>query len=77
MNEMADRLDQARERLRTASVADGRLLTARAVAERLELSTETVLRYVRDGKLPAIKLPGGAIRIAENRLDEWLAARQT
>ena len=42
-----------------------RLLTARIVAHRLGLCTETVLAWVRDGKLPAFKLPGGAIRIRE------------
>jgi excisionase family DNA binding protein len=54
----------------------GRLLTAREVADMLGLRcTETVLRWVRDGKLPAIRLPGGAIRfradVIEGLLDEW------
>lgn len=53
------------------------LLTARVVAERLNLSTETVLAWVRTGKLPAFRLPGGAIRIREEELEAWLQARAT
>ena len=54
-----------------------RLLTARAVAEMLGVSTETVLRWTRRGDLPAIRLPGGAIRYQAQELDAWLAARHT
>ena len=53
------------------------LLTARDVAERLGVSAETVLRWVRDGKLPAIKLPGGAIRVREDEIEAWLKERAT
>jgi excisionase family DNA binding protein len=55
----------------------GDLLTARVVAQRLGLSTETVLHYVRTGRLPAFRLPGGAIRIAEAELEQWLQSRAT
>jgi excisionase family DNA binding protein len=55
----------------------GRLLTARLVAEQLGLSTETVLRWTRRGELPAIRLPGGAIRFREDELEAWLAKRAT
>jgi len=55
----------------------GRLLTARQVAETLGLSTETVLRWSRRGELPAIRLPGGAIRYSQTDLDQWLAHRAT
>jgi excisionase family DNA binding protein len=54
----------------------GRLLTARVVAQRLGLCTETVLAWVRDGELPAFRLPGGAIRFDEGELDQWLQARR-
>lgn len=54
-----------------------RLLTARVVAERLGLCTETVLAWVREGKLPAFRLPGGAIRFRETDLEAWLQARAT
>jgi excisionase family DNA binding protein len=53
------------------------LLTARVVAERLGLCTETVLAWVRQGKLPAFKLPGGAIRFREDELEAWLQMRAT
>jgi excisionase family DNA binding protein len=54
-----------------------RLLTARVVAQRLGLCTETVLAWVRDGKLPAFRLPGGAIRIDQEELELWLRERAT
>jgi excisionase family DNA binding protein len=38
---------------------------------------ETVLRWIRNGELPAIRLPGGAIRIAESDLRNWLQERAT
>ena len=53
------------------------LLTARAVAERLGVSADTVLRWTRRGELPAIKLPGGAVRYRENDLEAWLEERAT
>lgn len=55
----------------------GRLLTARDVAGRLGVSAETVLRWTRAGTLPAIRLPGGALRYREADLDGWLADRTT
>jgi excisionase family DNA binding protein len=54
-----------------------RLLTAREVADRLGLSAETILRWTRRGDLPAIRLPGGAIRYRESDLERWLASRAT
>jgi excisionase family DNA binding protein len=53
------------------------LLTAREVADVVGVSSETVLRWTRRGELPAIRLPGGAIRVRENVLDEWLRERST
>jgi excisionase family DNA binding protein len=51
------------------------LLTAREVAERLHVSTETILRWVRRGQLAGIRLPGGALRFSEPELTAWLEAR--
>lgn len=51
----------------------GPLRTAREVAGLLGVSTETVLRWTRRGDLPALRLPGGAIRYRETDLDQWLA----
>jgi excisionase family DNA binding protein len=53
------------------------LLTARQVADMLGVSAETVLRWTRRGELPAIRLPGGAIRFREGDLDAWLGDRAT
>jgi excisionase family DNA binding protein len=53
------------------------LLTARMVADTLGVSPETVLRWTRRGELPAIRLPGGAIRYREEELEVWLSLRAT
>ena len=53
----------------------GQLLTAREVAGLLGVSAETVLRWTRRGEVPALRLPGGAIRYREDDLDEWLRSR--
>jgi excisionase family DNA binding protein len=54
-----------------------RLLRAREVAEALDVSPETVLRWTRRGELPGVKLPSGAIRYRPEALDEWIVARAT
>jgi excisionase family DNA binding protein len=53
------------------------LLTARAVASQLAVSPETVLRWVRRGELPAIRLPSGALRFRSEELAAWLEERAT
>jgi HK97 family phage portal protein len=53
------------------------LLTARAVAELLDVSAETVLRWVRSGKIPALRLPSGQIRFRDDEIDRWLIERAT
>jgi excisionase family DNA binding protein len=55
----------------------GRLLTACEVADRFGVHAETVLRWTRQGNLPAYRMPSGAIRYREDELDAWLAARAT
>ena len=55
----------------------GPLLTARAVADLLDVSAETILRWTRRGELPAIRLPGGAIRYRGDVIDGCLAERAT
>jgi excisionase family DNA binding protein len=55
----------------------GQYLTARNVADLLDVSTETVLRWTRRGELPATPLPGGVIRFAEDDLKRWLNERAT
>ena len=55
----------------------GRLLTARQVADLLGVHVKTVLAWIQRGELPAIRLPGGAIRVRETELDDWLEERAT
>ncbi len=56
---------------------DGRLLTARTVSELLGVHVETVLCWVRRGDLPALRLPGGAIRFRPEELEGWISGRST
>jgi excisionase family DNA binding protein len=53
-----------------------RLLTARELAERLGVSAETVLRWTRRGEVPALRLPGGAIRYRPGAIEAWLAEHE-
>jgi excisionase family DNA binding protein len=55
----------------------GQLLTAREVADLLGVSPETILRWTRRGELPAVRLPGGALRYREDILDGWLTDHST
>ncbi len=50
-------------------------VSPRDVASRLGVSRETVLRWVRQGILPAIKI-GQTIRISRARLDRWLTEQE-
>lgn len=52
-----------------------RLLTARQVADMLGVAPATVLRWTRQGALPAVRLPSGQIRYRAAELEEWLACR--
>ena len=62
---------------RRVSTPDTPMSHYREVAERLSLSTQTVLRWVRRGVIPAARLPGGAIRFDQRTLGAWLAERAT
>jgi excisionase family DNA binding protein len=58
----------------------GRLLTARQVAGQLGFSVDTVLRWTREGKLPAYRISGtkrGRLRYREADLEALLAERVT
>lgn len=48
-----------------------RLLTVEDIAERLALTPRVVRAWLRDGKIPGIKL-GREWRISEKRLDEYI-----
>jgi excisionase family DNA binding protein len=47
------------------------LLSLRATAERLSVSTRTVRRLVATGQLPALKV-GGQLRFDPAELEQWL-----
>jgi excisionase family DNA binding protein len=53
------------------------LLTTREVAERFGVVSETVLRWVRCGRLPAIRISTGAIRFRESEIESWLDEHTT
>jgi excisionase family DNA binding protein len=54
-----------------------RLLTTRDVGERLGIAPDTVLRWVRERGLPAIRLSNRAIRFRPDALEHWLTQRST
>jgi excisionase family DNA binding protein len=49
-----------------------KLVTVAEAAVRLGFTSETLLRWIRRGKLPAIKTPGGHLRIREDDLERCL-----
>jgi excisionase family DNA binding protein len=57
---------------------NGGWMTVAAVAEELDVSARTVLRWIDAGKLEAIRLPGGRLRIAEaERVVAWSTGSST
>jgi len=57
-------------------MAEKPLLTTENVAELLQLDVETVRRYIREGKLKAIKL-GREYRVRREDFEEFLEERKT
>ena len=50
-----------------------KLLRVQEVAERLRLSRQSVYRKIENDELPALRLGnGGAVRVREDELEEWL-----
>jgi len=66
---MAD-TSQAKE----ASLSNDQLMTIKEVADFLRISTISAYSWVRDGKLPAIRI-GKEWRVRSRDLDEWLEVR--
>lgn len=56
---------------------DIRWLTVENVATRLQISQETVRRWIRSGQLPVLELggPKAGYRIREDALDAFIAER--
>jgi PTS system nitrogen regulatory IIA component len=52
------------------------LMTTREVARYLKLRPETVLRKVKSGEIPAIKI-GGRFRFDTKQIDKWLSRSST
>jgi len=52
-----------------------RLLTYREVAELLHVTRETVRQYARVHGLPTVRLSARVVRVREQDLMAWLAAR--
>jgi len=50
----------------------GRLLKGHQVADLLNVSQKTVLRWAQEGELPSIRLSNRAIRFPEDQIDQWL-----
>jgi len=48
-------------------------LTVSQAAERLQLSVPTIKRYIYDGRLQSVKLPGGQHRIPESEIERLLS----
>ena len=59
------------------TTANDELLTAEQVAARLHLHIATVWRYVREGKLRAVRLSYKGIRIRQSELDRFLNELET
>lgn len=51
---------------------DSNLVNVTQAANTLGVKPETVRRYIREGVLPAKRLPGGGLRINGDALDEVL-----
>jgi excisionase family DNA binding protein len=61
----------------SASLAEERsFLTPKEVSDFLRVSTQTVLRWIKEGKLPAYKV-GRVWRISKVDLDKWLNQQRT
>jgi putative resolvase len=56
--------------------AINRLLTAKQAAQLLQVSEETIWRWVRAGKMKAVRLPSGRIRIEESEIRRIMTTSQ-
>lgn len=52
------------------------LLTVAEVARLLKLAPKTVRKWVRAGKLPALRLEAQVIRFNPDKIERWLRGRE-
>jgi excisionase family DNA binding protein len=57
-------------------IREREILTPEQVAEFLQITKDTVYRYIREGKLPAVRL-GRSYRVPREDLDLFLVAHST
>lgn len=51
------------------------LLLPVEVAEILRISRSTMYRWIAEGKVPAVRLPSGDVRIDQDKLLDWIETR--
>jgi excisionase family DNA binding protein len=53
------------------------MYTLAQIATKLGKSEQTIYRWVRQGRIKAVKLPNGELRVLEEALQEILLPRET
>ena len=56
---------------------DEEFLKPQQVADELRLDIRTIYRYIRNGKLPVVRLSAREFRIWRSKLNEFLRERET
>jgi excisionase family DNA binding protein len=59
------------------AMIDQKYLTPKEVAERLQVTVQTVYRWIQRHGLPAVRVGGKVYRIGEKELDVFLESRKT
>ncbi len=49
----------------------GQILTTKELANYLKLRKETIRKYAKESKIPALRV-GGSWRFDQDKIDEWL-----
>jgi len=52
-----------------------KILTAKQVAEKLQVDKSTVYQWAREGSLPCVKVGPDTVRFIEEKIDEWILSR--
>ena len=53
------------------------LLTIEQVADRLQLHPDTIRRYIRERKLPGVRISSTVVRVKKSDLDKFIEERST